>query len=157
MKFDHLKPVTSSQIARVGYLPDQQALDIEFVSGGIYRYADVSAEQATALLEAESLGVHFRDHIRNGHATTKYNPHQQAFEAIQAKPASGKQIDMIRNQAKRAGYWDGRAGERITPMWRNALKAAGVELPVEPTLVEDMLAKLTSAQASAVIEFVKGA
>lgn len=156
MNQDHMKPVTSSQIARVGYLPDQHALDIEFVSGGIYRYEGVTAEQHAALLDAESIGIHFRDHIRNAHRTTKFNPHSRAFEAITPKAASGKQIDMVRNLAKRAGYWDGRAGERISVLWRNALTAAGMTLPDQPTLVEDVLAGMTSAQASAVIEFLKG-
>lgn len=55
-------PVASSSIRSVGY--DEETLEIEFQSGGIYRYADVPRDTYEGLLGARSHGSYFHEHIR---------------------------------------------------------------------------------------------
>ncbi len=59
-------PVKSSSILSIGHDPQTNTLEVEFANGGIYQYADVTAEHHAALLAAESLGKHFQTHIRGG-------------------------------------------------------------------------------------------
>ena len=59
------KPITSSDLASVGYDERARVLEIEFHSGGIYRYLDVPKEIFDALLAAESKGRFFAARIRN--------------------------------------------------------------------------------------------
>ena len=51
--------VTSRSLRALGYDPDQQALEVEFHNGSVYRYEQVPAEVVQELLEADSLGRHF--------------------------------------------------------------------------------------------------
>lgn len=57
-------PVESSQIKSVGYNEATHNLDIEFKSGGIYRYANVPREVHQALVTAPSIGSYFYKHIK---------------------------------------------------------------------------------------------
>jgi hypothetical protein len=59
------KPVQSSDLASVGYDARQRILEIEFRSGGIYRYLEVPAAIHDQLLAAESKGRFFAAHIRD--------------------------------------------------------------------------------------------
>ena len=59
------KPISSSDLASVGYDERMRVLEIEFRSGGIYRYLDVPREVFDALLAAESKGRFFAARIRN--------------------------------------------------------------------------------------------
>lgn len=59
-----LSPVTSSNLAALGYDDDKHILAIEFQSGGIYHYAGVSADTALDLLHAESIGRFYQQHIK---------------------------------------------------------------------------------------------
>ena len=66
-----LMPVTSSQIAAVGYDPIARQLVIRFHGCGsrpeaIYSYAGVPARIAAELIGAESPGTYFHRHIRQG-------------------------------------------------------------------------------------------
>ena len=56
-------PVASSSLRSVGY--DDGALEIEFRSGGVYRYADVPRETYEGLLGARSHGSYFHEHVRS--------------------------------------------------------------------------------------------
>jgi hypothetical protein len=58
-------PVQSSDLASVGYDASRRMLEIEFRSGGIYRYLEVPAEIHERLLAAESKGRFFAAHIRD--------------------------------------------------------------------------------------------
>ncbi|MGY8819399.1 MAG: KTSC domain-containing protein [Pseudomonadales bacterium] len=51
--------VNSSSLRALGYDPDEQALEVEFHNGSLYRYEQVSADVVQALLEADSLGRYF--------------------------------------------------------------------------------------------------
>jgi hypothetical protein len=56
--------VKSGQIASVGHDAATNTLEIEFHSGQVYRYSEVTADEHKALLAAESIGKHFGVHIR---------------------------------------------------------------------------------------------
>lgn len=56
--------VDSSCIASIGYSADEQVLEIQFVSGSIYRYFHVPAEIHCALYAAESKGTFHNRVIR---------------------------------------------------------------------------------------------
>lgn len=57
--------VTSSVMATVGYDPDAQVMEVEFLSGAVYRYAPVSGILYARLRTAPSLGQFFDAHIRD--------------------------------------------------------------------------------------------
>ncbi|WP_137286052.1 KTSC domain-containing protein [Halorussus salinisoli] len=57
-------PVASSSIRSIGYDEDDEALEIEFESGGVYRYADVSRETYEEFLSARSHGSYFHKNFR---------------------------------------------------------------------------------------------
>lgn len=58
----------STAIRSVVYHPAEHSLDIEFVTGRLYRYADVPARVAEGMRTARSKGGYFnrciRDHFR---------------------------------------------------------------------------------------------
>lgn len=59
-----MKPVKSSSIAKVGHNPATGVLSVLFHNGSTYDHAGVSADEAAALLNAESVGSHYNKHIR---------------------------------------------------------------------------------------------
>lgn len=61
------KPVKSSTIKSIGYHLETRVLEVEFLSGKVYRYADVSPEKHAEFIAAESIGKHFGKHIRPQH------------------------------------------------------------------------------------------
>lgn len=58
------KPVQSSNITSVGYDPRTSELEIEFSSGGVYRYASVPMDVHEQFVASDSLGRHFAAHIK---------------------------------------------------------------------------------------------
>ncbi|MHB0871455.1 MAG: KTSC domain-containing protein [Chloroflexota bacterium] len=58
------QPVASSNLRSVGYDEAAQILEIEFRSGGVYRYYGVPAGVYRELLSAPSKGRYFLDNIR---------------------------------------------------------------------------------------------
>ncbi len=59
------RPVQSTVIASVGYEAKGRILELEFQSGAIYRYIDVTEDIFRRLLAAESKGQFFGANIRN--------------------------------------------------------------------------------------------
>jgi len=59
------RPVESSNIASVGYEASSATLEIEFRSGGIYRYFDVPEWVYRELMEAPPHGKYLHTHIRD--------------------------------------------------------------------------------------------
>ena len=51
--------VASSSVASVGYAADDQVLEVEFLSGTVYRYFDVPIEIFASFLAADSKGLYF--------------------------------------------------------------------------------------------------
>ena len=57
--------VESTSLRSVGYDPADRTLEVEFNSGGIYRYLDVPPDIYRTFRQDESLGRYFARNIRN--------------------------------------------------------------------------------------------
>lgn len=58
------EPVSSSNVAAVGYDADSLTLEVEFNDGAVYQYFDVSAGVADGLIAAPSVGKYLHDNIK---------------------------------------------------------------------------------------------
>jgi hypothetical protein len=58
-------PVESSSIRAIGYDAAAQRLYVEFHDGDRYVYDDVGGRAHHDLVNAESIGAHFNQHVRN--------------------------------------------------------------------------------------------
>lgn len=65
------KPVKSSNIVSIGFNSATNEMEIEFANGAIHRYAAVTADAHHALINADSIGKHFHQHIRPHYQSTK--------------------------------------------------------------------------------------
>ena len=63
--------VSSSAISSVGYDPKAKVLELEFSSGGVYDYYEVSRKVYTALMSAESKGRFISEQIRGQYRSEK--------------------------------------------------------------------------------------
>ena len=61
------EPVSSSNIAAVGYDPDSETLEVEFKTSGIYQYFNVPAFMFERLVAADSVGKFFNAEIRDAY------------------------------------------------------------------------------------------
>ena len=59
------KAVESSNLTSIGYDARLRILEVEFHSGGVYRYLEVPKEIFAAFMAAESKGRYFTAHVRN--------------------------------------------------------------------------------------------
>lgn len=59
-------PVSSSNLASVGYDESSKTLEIQFHSGGIYQYYAVPFNVYNALINASSKGTYFDQFIKKG-------------------------------------------------------------------------------------------
>jgi hypothetical protein len=59
------RPVISSMMRSAGYDDAHAVLEIEFVTGRVYRYHAVPRSAWTGLMDAESKGRYFDAHIRD--------------------------------------------------------------------------------------------
>jgi hypothetical protein len=57
------EPVSSDALHRVGCDPKRRWLEIEFTSGAVYRYFDVPKSLHIDLMQAESHGHFYAEHI----------------------------------------------------------------------------------------------
>lgn len=57
--------VESSVLQEVGYDAARRLLEIQFLSGRVYRYFDVAPDVHQKLMAADSLGSYFNDAIRD--------------------------------------------------------------------------------------------
>ena len=64
-------PVTSSNIASIGYDPKQEILEVEFCDGRTYQYLGVPEMLYRGLMAASSHGSFFDAHIKK--SGFKYN------------------------------------------------------------------------------------
>jgi hypothetical protein len=60
----------SRHLVTIGYDPATKRMRIGFVSGAVYEYPDITAEEVEALRAAPSVGAHFARHHRH-RASTK--------------------------------------------------------------------------------------
>jgi len=56
--------VKSSSIKSIGYDKESRTLEVEFSSGQLYRYHDFPAKAHSALIDADSVGKYFTQHIK---------------------------------------------------------------------------------------------
>ena len=63
------KPVDSTAIDSVGYDPETAVLEVEFTSGEVYRYFAVPRSIYRDLVEADSPGQFFSEHVREVYPT----------------------------------------------------------------------------------------
>jgi hypothetical protein len=57
--------VESEALRSVGYDRRSRVLEVEFTSGTVYRYLGVPEPTHAALMQADSLGGYFSEHIRD--------------------------------------------------------------------------------------------
>lgn len=60
----HRLQVESSAVESVGYDPSARTLEIEYVSGSVYRYRGVPLRAYELLLRAESVGAYVNRRIK---------------------------------------------------------------------------------------------
>ena len=60
-------PVSSTSIASIGYNAAIETLDVEFVTGRVYRYRGVEADVFEDFRAASSKGTFFNAHIKDAY------------------------------------------------------------------------------------------
>lgn len=65
------QPVTSSNLAEVGYDPELETLEVQFRLGGVYQYFNVPAFMYERLMSADSLGRFFNAEIKGHYPEAK--------------------------------------------------------------------------------------
>lgn len=58
--------VSSSNIASIGYDPENMILEIEFLNGSVYQYYDVPQSIYEGLMAADSHGKYLSTYIKKG-------------------------------------------------------------------------------------------
>ena len=64
-------PVTSSNVASIGYDEDSSTLEIEFNNGATYQYFDVPVNVFTELRDADSVGGYLAARIKGTYRYSK--------------------------------------------------------------------------------------
>ena len=64
-------PVSSSNLASVGYQPASLTLEVEFVKGSVYQYFDVPEFEWRGLMQAGSHGTYFNANIKDRYRFTR--------------------------------------------------------------------------------------
>ena len=65
------QPVTSGNLAEVGYDTELETLEIQFRHGGVYQYYNVPPFMNERLMLADSLGQFFNAEIKGKYPETK--------------------------------------------------------------------------------------
>ncbi len=60
-----MRPVSSSNIAAVGFDPENQNVHVEFLNGSTYAYMGVPEHEFQNLLSASSVGSYLNRHFKN--------------------------------------------------------------------------------------------
>ena len=58
------KPVSSSNVAEIGYDEPRRVLEVLFKTGNVYQYFDVPPQEYQALMQASSLGQYLNANIK---------------------------------------------------------------------------------------------
>lgn len=64
-------PMSSSNVASVGYDPITLSLEVEFKDGSVYQYFDVPELVFQELMRASSVGQFMHENIRNNYRYSK--------------------------------------------------------------------------------------
>jgi hypothetical protein len=59
------KPVTSSNVASVGFCPDRKCIEVEYRNGAIYEYEGCDQKLFDDLMASESKGKFVNAHIKS--------------------------------------------------------------------------------------------
>ena len=65
------QPVTSSNIASIGYDANSQTLEVEFLNGGVYQYFDVPQHIYDGIMNADSHGQYLAQNIKGVYRYSK--------------------------------------------------------------------------------------
>lgn len=60
-------PVTSSNVASIGYDSKTQTLEVEFKNGSIYQYFDIPQPVYEQFMSADSIGKYLSAHIKGSY------------------------------------------------------------------------------------------
>lgn len=60
----HRQPVTSSNLAEIGYDEPRRVLEVLFKNGSVYQYFDVPPQEHQALMQANSHGQYLNANIK---------------------------------------------------------------------------------------------
>ncbi len=63
--YPKMHPVSSSNVAELGYDENNQQLYVRFVSGSLYRYSNVPIYEYEALDNAPSIGSYLNRNLKN--------------------------------------------------------------------------------------------
>lgn len=64
-------PVSSSNIAAIGYDEDNQLLEVEFKNGSVYSYSGVPVGEYEGFINSDSKGAYLHANIKNRYSFTK--------------------------------------------------------------------------------------
>jgi hypothetical protein len=64
-------PVSSSNIASIGYDEDNQILEIEFNDGSVYQYSGVPSSEHDGIMNADSKGKYLHANIKKRYSFVK--------------------------------------------------------------------------------------
>jgi hypothetical protein len=59
--------VSSTNVASIGYDPDSEILEVEFLNGGVYQYSGVPAAIYEELMNASSKGTYINQVIKKSY------------------------------------------------------------------------------------------
>jgi hypothetical protein len=66
-----MTPVSSTNLASVGYDPTTHVLCIEFRNGGVYEYYNVPESEYQGLMSASSKGAYHHQHIKGRYSYSR--------------------------------------------------------------------------------------
>lgn len=72
------QPISSSNIASIGYVPDSRVLEVEFNSGHVYHYRNVAPHHFDELLRTQSPGGYLHQHIKGAHEYERIHPAKES-------------------------------------------------------------------------------
>jgi hypothetical protein len=64
-------PVSSSNIAAIGYDEDTQILEVEFTDGSVYQYSGVPPSEHNGMMNADSKGKYLHANIKKRYTHVK--------------------------------------------------------------------------------------
>ena len=117
-------PVTSSNLASIGYDPRVQILQVEFNNGRVYNYFRVPPEKFDAIMAADSCGKYLNTEIKPNHAVEEIDQNSaiHALSHQQQLDADGVQVGVSRQALDEVGrelhflrYFYNRAGDAFGP------------------------------------------
>jgi hypothetical protein len=83
-----LETVESTAMHAIGYDWDRHILEIVFLNGGIYHFANVPPAVFMGLLRATSKGVYFQENIRGKYLNRRLGRFRRRFQRTQTVKAA---------------------------------------------------------------------